>query len=184
MKKIALFLSVLFISISSFAQAKEEVPSSQSDTVEFFNTQGSLFVKEFYDLTKVNSVECQVLILSDVVNDTKNGYLRLTTYGSSIVKDAYIGTLYYDELDACIEALQYIKDTILPSTPLVYTEVEYETKKGVEFGAYFSKNKWKACVYTNGDISCSGEFLSADNIDSFISIMNQAKTLIAEKTAK
>ncbi len=185
MKKLVLFLSVLFLSVSGFTQTKDDVPSSQSAAVEFLNTQGSLIVKEFYDLPKVKGVECQVLILSDVVNNTKMGCLRLEThYSSSYSSDSYIGTLDYDELDACIKSLQYIKDSLLPSTPLVYTEVEYKTKDGVKLGAFFSKNKWSAYVYTKGYTSRSAEFLSADNIDSFISIMNQAKTLIAEKTAK
>lgn len=185
MKKVLLLLSVLFFSISVFAQAKEDVPASKSTTIEFLNSQGSLIIKEFYDLPKVKGVECQVLIATDVVNGSKLGCLRLiTTYSSSYSSDTYIGTLDYDELDACVKSLQYIKDTLIPSTPLVYTEVEYKTKDGVELGAYYSKNKWKAYVYTKDYTSRSAEYLDASNIDAFISVMNQAKNLISEKMAK
>ena len=185
MKKLVLFLSVLFLSVGIFAQEKEEIPTSKSTTVEFLNSQGSFIIKEFYDLPKVKGVECQVLIATDVVNGSKLGCLRLTThYSSSYSSDSYIGTLDYDELDACVKSLQYIKDTLIPSTPLVYTEVEYKTKDGVELGAFFSKNKWKAYVYTKNYTSRSAEFLDVTNIDAFISVMNQAKNLIAEKMAK
>lgn len=185
MKKTLLFLSVLILSISSLAQTNQEIPSSKSTAVEFLNCHGSLIIKEYYNLPKVKGVECQVLILTDIVNGNKLGCLRLTThYSSGYSSDSYIGTLDYDELDACIKSLQYIKETLLPSTPLIYTEVEYKTKDGVEIGAYFSKDKWKAYVYTKDYISRSAEFLDTANIDSFIAIMNQAKNLIAERTTK
>ena len=183
MKKLVLILSILFLSFNGFAQAKEEIPSSQSAAVEFLNTQGSLIVKEFYDLSKVKGTECQVLILSDIINNTKSGCLRLKTNYSSLSSDSNIGVLDYDELDACIKSLQYIKETLLPSIPLVHTEVEYKTKYGVVLGAYFSKNKWEVYVCINGYTSRSAD-LDTDNIDSLISIMTQAKTLIAEKTVK
>jgi hypothetical protein len=121
--------------------------------------------------------------MSNVVNGMKMGCLRLETkYRSQYSSDSYIGTLDYDELDACIKSLQYIKETLLPSSPEVYTEAEYKTNDGVKFGAYFNKGNWTAYVYTKGYTSRSAEFLGADNIDTFISVMQDAKELISNKT--
>lgn len=185
MKKLLFLMLVLCFGLSSFAQekAKDEIPESKSKAVEFLQADGTFLVKEFYDLQKIKGVECQVLIMHNVVSGSKMGCLRLETqYRSQYTSDNYIGTLDADELDACIQSLQYIKDTLLPSSPEVYTEAEYKTNDGVKFGAYYSKGKWTAFVYTKGYTSRSAEFLGVDNIDSFIAVMQQAKLLIAEKT--
>lgn len=180
-------LLVLLCATTSFAQAqaKDDIPESQSKTIEFLKASGSFFVKEFYDLPKVSSVECQVLIITNVVSGKKIGCLRLTTkYNSQYSSDDYIGTLDSDEIEDCIKSLTYIKDTLLPSTPTVYTEAVYKTKDGVKLGAYYDEGKWKAYVYTKGYTSRSACFLKSDNIETFINVMNSAQQLIAEKTKK
>lgn len=166
-------------------RAKDEIPESKSKSVEFLKADGTFLLKEFYDLEKIKGVECQVLIMTNIVTGEKMGCLRLEThYKSQYTSDNYVGTLDSDELDACIQSLEYIKSTLLLSSPDVYTEAEYKTNDGVKFGAYFNKGKWIAYVYTKGYTSRSAEFLGADNITSFISVMNQAKLLITEKTIK
>lgn len=184
MKKVILLLLLsISVSASSFAQAKDEVPESKSKAVEFMTADGSFLVKEFYDLQKIKGVECQVLIMNNVVSGKKMGCLRLETqYRSQYSNDSYIGTLDSDELDACIQSLEYIKNTLLPSAPAVYTEAEYKTNDGVKFGAYYNKGKWTAFVYTKSYTSRSAVFLDVENIDSFIAVMQQAKTMIEDKT--
>ncbi|MCM1349505.1 MAG: hypothetical protein NC338_08850 [Firmicutes bacterium] len=118
-----------------------------------------------------------------MVSKKKIGCLRQEAkYSSSYSWDSYIGTLKSDELDACIQSLQYIKDTLLPSTPEVYTEVEYKTNDDVKFGVYYANNKWTAYIYTKGYTSRSAAFINTENIDKFIAVMQQAKALISEKT--
>jgi len=182
-----LLLCLLIVSVfnTSFAQAQEKdvIPESKSKAIEFLKADGTFLLKEFYDLQKIKGVECQVLIMKNVVSGSKLGCLRLETqYRSQYSSDNYIGTLDADELDACIQSLRYIKDTLLPSVPEVYTEAEYKTNDNVKFGAYFSNNKWTAFVYTKGYTSRSAVFLDVENIDRFIAVMEQAKALIAEKT--
>lgn len=187
MKKILLSLVCAIMACTSvFAQtqAKDEIPESKSKAVEFMTADGSFLVKEFYDLQKIKGVECQVLIMRNVVSGKKMGCLRLVTqYRSQYSSDSYIGTLDSDELDACIQSLEYIINTLLTSTPEVYTEAEYKTSDGVKFGAYFNKGKWTAYVYTKGYTNRSAEFLGTDTINSFIAVMRQAKDIIAKKTA-
>ncbi|MCM1531716.1 MAG: hypothetical protein NC048_04155 [Bacteroides sp.] len=148
MKKSLLFCIFAFTAVlSSLAQSQEKsaIPESKSKAVEFLNANGTFLVKEFYDLQKIKGVECQVLIMKNVVSGSKLGCLRLEThYSSQYTSDSYIGTLDSDELNACIQSLQYIKNTLLPSAPEIYTEAEYKTNDGVKFGAFFNKNK---CVH-------------------------------------
>lgn len=186
-----LLLLVLLMSINTllFAQAKEadKLQDTKSKTLEFMAKDGSFIKKEFFDMGKVKGVKCDILIITNIVNQQKMGCLRLeTSYSSSYSSspDTYIGTLDYDEIDACVKSLHYIKDNFLPSTPNVYTEAEFKTRDNVKFGAFYneSKKKWSAFVYTKGYTSRSAEFFDSSNIDSLIEIMNQAKGMIQEKT--
>ncbi len=184
MKKI--LLSVIFIAIAlvSFSQETTTQPESQSKSVEFLSKNGSFILKEFYDVGKVGGVTCQVLIMTDIKDNTKLGCLRLeTSYSSSYSTDTYIGTLDLDELDACIQSLQYITNNLLSTTPTTYTEAEYKSRDRVKLGAYYNERKatWTTYVYTTYS-SRSCEFLDKSGLSSLIGIMQNAKTMIQEKT--
>ena len=182
MKHFLIFL-LSFVLMSNGAFAQESKEESKSKTVEFMAGCGSLMKKEFYDLPKVKSVENQVLIITNVLTGKKVGCLRVeTSYYNGHSSDSYIGTLDYEELDACVKSLTYIKDELLNSTPEVYTEAVYKTLDNLKLGAFYSNNKWTAFVYTKGYTSRSAEFLDSSNITTFIEVMNQAKAMITEKT--
>lgn len=182
MRKVVLLLLSFVVSMN-VAFAQEQQDESKSKSVEFMKGSGSLIKKEFYDLPKVKSVTCQVLIMTNVVSGKKMGCLRLeTSYYNGRSSDSYIGTLDYEELDACVRSLNYIKEELLPSAPAVYTEAEYKTLDNLKIGAFYSKNKWTAYIYTKGYTSRSADFIDASNVEAFINVMTQAKSLIAEKT--
>ena len=184
------FLLVLFIFTLNFtfAQQNDSREESKSETLEFLKKDGACFKKEFYDLGMIKGVECQVLIATDVVEESKIGCLRLITkYISSVSSDSYIGTLDYSEIDACVKSLEYIK-SVIQDQPSVYTEIEYTTNDGIEIGAYYNqkgnlaaKQGWKAYVYTKSYTARSAEYFDVTNIESFIGILQKAKELITEK---
>ena len=109
--KNSLFTLMLILSIPCFAQQnKAEGEKSKSKAVEFMSQSGTLIRKDFYDIHKDKyGVTCQVLILTNILNNKKSGCLRLKTeYFSSVGTDTYIGTLDADEIDAAIKSLKYI----------------------------------------------------------------------------
>ena len=186
MRKVILLLMLsIFVSATSFAQtqAKDEVSESKCKAREFLNGRSYFLVKEFFDLQKIGGVECQVLIMNKIVSGEKIGCLRLETqyklYSDNIIR--YTGFIDYDELDACIQSLEYIKNTLLPSAPKVSMKADYTTKDGVYFGVRYNNRKWTPFVYTSFDKK-SECVLDVENIDSLIAVMHQAKSMIAEKT--
>lgn len=184
MKKILLILLGLVLSFSCYAQDTDD-DKSKSVALEFLSNSGSLMRKEFIELGKIKGVKCQVLIITNVVTNKKVGCLRLETqYYSSASRssDSYIGTLDYDEIDACIKSVKYIRDELLSTTPANYTEVEYKTNDNLKIGAFFSedKSKWSAYVQTKGHTTRSLEFFNPENLTPFIEMFEKAKTTIAE----
>lgn len=189
MKKIifSLLLLIVFGCTSYSQNNKPEEDISSSKTIAFLSKDGSFVKKEFYDIGKVKGVECQVLILTDVVKNEKIGCLRLETrYSSSYSEDSYIGTLDYDEIDACIQSLNCIKDNLINTIPDTYTEAEYKTRDGVKIGTYYnsSKQSWVVYVYTKGYTNRSAEFFNSDNLSQMILVMQTAKQKINEELSK
>lgn len=182
MKKVFLFLAVALISVSAVAQDKAgEVSSSTS--INFMSKDGVLLQKEFYDLPKIKGISFQVLIITDIVQNSKVGCLRIETkYYSNYVSDTYIGTLDADELGAAIKSLEYIKNNVITNAPGTYTEMTYRTRDKVEVGAYYnSKGNWVIYVEPKNYQSRSLETINESDLDSMIQTFKKAQTLISEK---
>ena len=146
MKKL-FFLLVLLCSVAVSNAQEKETEKSQSKAVLFEQSIGSLIRKDFYNLPKIRGVETQVLILTDILTGKKIGCLRIETKPLSSSNTTYVGTLDFEELDAAIKSLSYIKETILHTTPDVYTEFSFKSKDGVQLGTYFNEKTQKWVVF-------------------------------------
>ena len=91
----------LFLILSVSAQETEESPKSTSTAVEFMKKDGRLLQKEFIKIPNADAIGlgCEVLIMTDMVDKTKVGCLRLekSYYSSQYDNGSYIGTL--DNID-------------------------------------------------------------------------------------
>ena len=180
------YLLAIALMMPLVIMAQEE--KSSSKTVEFLSKDGTFLLKEFFDLPTIgssyNTVDFQVLIITDLKSDGKIGCLRLTThYPSRSGNDDYIGTLDPDEIDACVMCLEKIKTDISPTAPTIYTEVEYKTRDGVKIGSFWreKKSEWVIYVQTKSYTSRSTTSLNTTSLPSLISNLKEAKELIATK---
>lgn len=174
----------ILLSVPSFAQNEADVDKTESKSLEFMSRGSSLIKKEFYDLGYVKGLKCEVLIITDLQSKEKLGCLRLeTTYSGYSTVDTYIGTLDYDEIEDCIRSINYLKDSILPSTPETYTETTYSTRDNIKVGAFYNQKKtsWTAYVYTKSYTSRSSEFFDSASLSLLVDKMTTAKNMIAEK---
>ncbi|MDE5608755.1 MAG: hypothetical protein K2I66_00045 [Bacteroidales bacterium] len=182
MKKIvfALLLGVM-IGTSAFAQSWK-IEDQKNQALELMAAKGVFLVKELYGLSDIRgigtefgrpiewTIESRVMILSDVLAGKKMGCLRLGDRSN-------IGTLDFDEIDVCIHTLQYIKEKLLPSIPSTSIMAIYTTKDNIEFKAIYD-NGWS--IYVN--VEEKDRSLGIESLDAFITMMQQAKALITEKT--
>ena len=183
MKKLFILL-VLLCSVAVSNAQEKETEKSQSKAVLFEQSIGSLIRKDFYDLPKVRGVENKVLILTDILTGKKIGCLRIETKPFSSSNTTYVGTLDFEELDAAIKSLSYIKETILPTTPDVYSEIVFKSKDGVKLGTYFNQKtrKWVVFIYTKSYTSRSAKYFDETELSEMIEIMKTAKSKIQELT--
>jgi len=183
MKKILNILIVLFMATGAYAQSL--VSGSSSKTLQLLEADGSFLVKAFYDLATVKGVDCKVLIITDAFSGKKLGCMRLETRPSAArAAETYVGTLDADELDACIQALSYIREHLLLSPCETYTEAEYRTRDKVTIGAFFDtrKQEWTAYILTKNDPRQSMKLLDAESLELLKEEMVKARDLIARET--
>ena len=183
MKKLFILL-VLLCSVAVSNAQEKETEKSQSNAVLFEQSIGSLIRKDFYNLPKVRGVENQVLILTDILTGEKMGCLRMKPKQYSSSNEPCVGTLDFEELDAAIKSLSYIKENILPTTPDVYSEIVFKSKDGVKLGTYFNQKtrKWVVFIYTKSYTSRSAKYFDETELSEMIEIMKTAKSKIQELT--
>ena len=197
MKKLFILL-VLLCSVAVSNAQEKETEKSQSKAVLFEQSIGSLIRKDFYDLPKVRGVENKVLILTDILTGKKIGCLRIETKPFSSSNTTYVGTLDFEELDAAIKSLSYIKETILPTTPDIYSEIEFKSKDGVQLGTYFNEKtqKWVVFIWlrkwadflveVNAEPKCSSRkyalHCDVTQLSKMIENLKRAKSKIQELT--
>ena len=181
MKKLFILL-VLLCSVAVSNAQEKETEKSQSKAVLFEKSIGSLIRKDFYNLPKIRGVETQVLILTDILTGKKIGCLRIEPKQYSSPNG--VGTLDFEELDAVIKSISYIKETILPTTPDVYSEIVFQSKDDVKLGTYFNEKtkKWVVFIYTKSYTSRSATFCDETELSEMIEIMKTAKSKIQELT--
>lgn len=171
-----LFLLLFLLPILSYSQDKE--PESKSKTIEFTRKEGALIQKEFETIGKSSGVTFKNIYLTDLSTKQVVSALRIENsyyIGSGSTVD-YVGTLDSDELDGCIKALNYIKDNLLPTSPLLYTEIEYKSRDGVSIGAYYSDNTWKLFIQTKSYTQKSLSVIKLIDLDNIIANFKLAKS--------
>ena len=109
MKRFYLVALLLFSLNVAIAQQTNLVDEPKSEILGLMKNDGTYLKKEFYDL-KILGGEWKVLIITNVLENTKTGYIRLeTSHYSSVSTSSYVGFFDFDEIDMCIKYLEYIK---------------------------------------------------------------------------
>lgn len=178
MKRILLTTAVIISCFIVNAQEKSEVKA-----LEFSSRSGALIKKEFYEIGELNKgdIKFDVLMFHDVIDGKSEGLLRVTTSRyTSIGEREFSGSLNYDELDGCIQSMQYIKNNIINTTPETYTEYIYRTVDGVKIGAYWSKgkneSKWVVFIQSKTVSDDSMRTISVSDIDIVVDLLKNSKS--------
>lgn len=185
MKKLFILL-VLLCSVAVSNAQEKETEKPQSKATLFEQSIGSLIRRDVYNLPKVGGAEIDVMILTDILTGTKIGCLRMVTkyhwpYSDDI--STFVGYLDFEELDAAIKSLSYIKETILPTTPDVDTRFTFNFKDGGQLRIDFNEKtkKWVISIYTQKDIKSKTE-CDETQLSKMIENMKTAKSKIQELT--
>jgi hypothetical protein len=183
MKKLFLLSLLALTCLASFAQTENEEASTPKSKYTLFTQKSGILVKQEYtDLGKVDGLSLETVITTDVNTEKSVAGVRFeTSYFISLQSGSlnYISVLDYDELNACIKALEYMVTISESPIPEKYTEYKYLSTENIKISIFTNKKKgWSACVQTKSYTTKSQVFMSSEDLKSLIEKLNQAKKII------
>lgn len=176
MKKILFTTLCLFI-FSGLALAQSPpVDREQSNIEKFSAKSGALIERQFIDVGNLKGVKVQLLVITDMLSNTKVTGLRLEyAVSSRYSSDTKATFLDQDELDGLIKSINILKTKVFNTTRDSYPEIIFRSRSGFEAGGYFNDGKWKTFMKLERFDKDSYVFLQPEDFDVLAELLQQAK---------
>ena len=156
MKKVKVLISVVLLFLFSFSLSSDLVDSetNQSDVSMILKKSGSLYLRETHYLSDIESfsdsnIECEVLIVKDLLNSDKNNNIMAVGIQLSIEEEysernAFInieeGRGILASLDKIInDGLAILETPIVNNDDKISSEIHYATKEDVRIAAFINR---------------------------------------------
>lgn len=167
------FIVLLSINLL-YGQTKEE---ELSNAEKFSRKSGTLIEKTFIDINTIKDVKVQVLILTDLIENSKVYAVKMEYehYGKYNNKDTKVALLDPDEVDGLIESITILQGKIFNSSRSHYTEVIFRSRDGFESGCYYSKGAWSTFLKLEKYDNDSYVFLKKEDFTILLSALKDAK---------
>jgi len=169
---------IAFMPLTLLSQGAKEVKEvSEKSKIENFSLKtGSLIKKDFLEIGTVKGVEVQIVILSDILANTKLSGIKLMasvykSYGSSD-KSCFLDV---DEVEAFVKSGKYLSESLNEKADN-YIEYQFTSRDGFQAGAYSDKkDSWKYYLKLEKYDSDSYVFMNKDDFQKLIELVNSAK---------
>ncbi|MBS1662822.1 MAG: hypothetical protein JST68_17385 [Bacteroidetes bacterium] len=175
MKKTLLLIAFSSISIFLFAQ-KENVQKQESNAEKFSDKVGTLIEKEYDPIGDVAKCKIQVLTFKDLLDGHKVTAVQFQyEYRASYGSDTKIAVLDADEIDAFLSSIKMIKEKVMPTSVVKYTEVSFKSRSGFMAGCFSKKEKWTGYMKLSKYDSNSYIFFEEDDFSKLYTLLQTAK---------
>ena len=175
MKKTSLLTVFTFTSVLLFAQ-KEALQKQESNAEKFSNKAGTIIEKEYDPIGDVAKCKILVLTLKDLLDGHKVTAVRFEyEHHASYGYDTKIAVLDADEIDAFLSSIKIIKERIMPTTVVKYTEVNFKSRSGFMAGCFSKKDKWTGYMQLSQNDSNSFVFFEEGDFNKLYSLVLAAK---------
>lgn len=138
-----ILLVFVFLFTASYIHAQQDqqiVPGfvSESKAVQFEESRGEVVRKDFYKIRLANDwspdFKITAVMLTDIRTGEKAPYLLVSSFAGNI---SYTSVIDYDEIPACIEALEYFLSCETKEKPDHDVMVFIRLRDGLELGTNF-----------------------------------------------
>jgi len=139
---------------------------------------GSLTKKEFINVGNFQNCAIQKLLITDLISTNIETFARfeMTAYSPGQYSSSFIAVLTGEQLDGFINTLTAFNESILLTTPVVYTEVEF-VSNDFKVGCYYDEKGKRWIVYFKikmQDIK-SMILVPNDSIEKLIALLQNVK---------
>lgn len=182
MKKILITSLSLLLSVFAVAQSVKTEFVSESKAAIFEESKGAIIKKEYFEMPDgkgwMNIGHITPAIITDVRTGNIVAYVRFEIGGVSSILD-------YDEIPACLEALNYIisEETSTKPPKSEYIEVIFRSRDGLEIGAFSEtyKKNWKTVIVHTKYVSDPSTTTSIRNLQDIVNTLELAQKFLADK---
>lgn len=192
MNKVIVLLLTLFISQSLFSQELQQDYKTASNAGKFIETQGSILKVESYTDYVISSglisgtVEIIPGMITNIRNGEKTSYIIVNSYYQDSQSVIYTSYIDFDEIPACIEALEYIINTETTSIPSNYTRVFFKTRDQLEIGAKiyvtgYNERSWKTSITHMKYVRKPSFEISIKKLPKIVEALKESMALLEEK---
>lgn len=187
MKRLVIFLSLMMLCSGVFAQSVSSGFVSESSAVKFEETKGSIIKKERFTTKNFSDLIYSVSISSAMITNLRTGEkVPYVIVGTIVDKVSYQSVIDFDELPACIEALDYIINSEVSNKPSNSVDVFFKTRDALEIGAIYNDiaiagKKWQTAITHRKYVSNPTAIVSVKNLQEIMDELESAKALLEEK---
>ena len=186
MKRIAITTLFIVFCSSVLAQNIQSNFVTESAAGKFEETKGAILKKEKFEGKSFQGFTSTISITPAMITNLRNGEKEAyVIVGSTIDKASYSSFIDYDELPACIEALDYIINSEVNNKPDNYVDVFIKTRDALEIGAVYgltlTGTKWQTAIAHRKYVSNATATVSVKNLQEIMEALKAAKVLLEEK---
>ena len=182
MKKFLITSLFLLLSVFAGAQNVKTDFVSESKAAKFEESKGAIIKKEFFEMPEgkgwLNIGHIVPAIITDVRTGSIEAFVRVEIGGASSILD-------YDEIPACLEALNYIisEETSTKPPKSEFIEVIFRSRDGLEIGAFSEtfKKYWKTVIVHTKYVSEPSTTTSIKNLQDIVTTLEIAQNFLADK---
>ena len=184
-KTIIIALSSIFCA-SAFAQNIQSNFVTESTAGKFEETKGAVLKKEKFEGKSFQGFVSTITITPAMITNLRNGEREVyVIVGSTIDKSSYSSIIDFDELPACIEALDYIINSEVNNKPNNYVDVFIKTRDALEIGAVYGLSltgtKWQTAITHRKYVSNPTATVSVKNLQEILDALKSAQSLLQDK---
>lgn len=182
-------LSISFLALSVFclfAQGELKQGEQKSLVEQTEESKGGLIKKEKFSRIVYSGWTSVFHMLPSTITDLKSGhklaYISIDIYINGV---GYHGIIEFEEIPAILQAFEGIISSEINTTPSSYTTVFYQTKNGIEIGAFYNafsekKKNWSMYITNNRYVSKPQAVNTIETFKKFIDDLKSAQTLLQE----
>lgn len=188
MKKPLALLVTLFLSQLLFSQELVRDYKTTSSAGKFIETKGLILKIEHYKNYVITGVNfgLETIIYPGIITDVRSGEKRAYVKVRSSYKEMlYESVIDFDEIPACIEALEYIIEIETNNKPSNYTDVFFKTKDELEIGArtlvFGQEFSWKTSIAHMKYVRTPSFEISIKKLPKVVEALKESMALLEEK---
>ena len=171
-----------FICVAALAQQQQPAPQESKTKLESFQRQtGTVFVKGYSDIAKINSlgsVGVTAMEFTDATSKKRQTGIVIEVTEGGRLERSNRSFIDYDEIDPLLSGIDYIATVKPDATKLSNFEATYKTKGDLAVTTFSSSSGKIEATVKSGSIGAADAYISLQQLNQLSMAIQQAKSIL------